>query len=72
MRNASFIPSFTRCSVTVHSSAASLIISSVRILRNGLPVMPTAIHSSRADFPAPFDCWESLSRLSPKIRVVTP
>ena len=61
-----------KCKEIWHCSAASLIISSERIFRSGPPVIPTAIHSSRADLPAPFDCWDSLSLLSPKINVVTP
>ena len=55
-----------------HPSAASLIISSFLILRSGVPPIPIAIASIRADFPEPFDFWESLSRLFPNTRVVTP
>ncbi|WP_287645973.1 hypothetical protein [Bacteroides sp.] len=56
----------------LHSSAASLIISSFLTLRNGLPVMPVAMHSINADLPEPLEPWLSLSRLCPNTNVVTP
>ena len=55
---------------TVASSSASLIISSIFILRRVSPVIPMAIASNIADFPEPFEPCESLSILLPKISVV--